>query len=161
MSRASWLPALLLLATACDTPRQAPEASRTPAQEEAARGVCIAAELVRTSDEEIDVIEASLPADIETSAQAQTVWRPQLLALHFANVLHDHALLRHASLAHVDSAMNHRRTPADSTRHMQTAASFAPGAAEPGSLEANVAAEYERRYARIRADEDHRCNWDM
>ncbi len=150
---------MVLLVAACEPRQDQAAAARSPAQEEAARGLCIATELVRASDEEIDLIEASLPADIETNIQAQRTWQPQIAALQFAQVLYDHAMLRRAAVAHVDSALN--RAPADSARHMQTATRYTPGPAEPGTLEANVAQEYERRYDRMRTDEDHRCNWDL
>jgi hypothetical protein len=161
MSRAPGLFALLLLISACEAPREAAPPARSAERDEAARRACIAAELVRVSDEEIDVIEASLPADIETSTQAQGIWRAQLAALQFAQVLHDHAQLRHASLAHADSALNRAASSADSARHMATAARYAPRRPEQGTLEANVASEYERRFSRIRSDDDHRCNWDL
>jgi hypothetical protein len=159
MSRISGVLLLVVTMTACEPRREDAVASRTPAQDEAARGLCIATELVRASDEEIDVIEAALPADIETNLQAQRTWQPQIAALQFAQVMYDHALLRRAAIAHVDSALNRAR--ADSARHMETAARYTPVPPQPGSIEANVAQEYERRFARIRGDEDHRCNWDL
>jgi hypothetical protein len=152
---------LLVLGTACEARQDDPTTERTPAAEEAARFSCIAAELVRVSDDEIDTIEATLPADIETSAEAQGLWRAQIAALQFAQVLYDHAILRNAALAHADSALNRAASAADSARHMQTARRYSPAPPEPGTIEANVAVEYERRFGRLRADEDHRCNWDI
>lgn len=152
---------VLVSVAACEPQREEADPGRTPLQEEAARRACIAEELVRVADDEIDTIEASLPADIESSAQSQVVWQAQLSALQFAQVLRDHALLRRAALSHADSALNHSRSAQDSTRHMQTAESYASLQPEPNTLEANVANEYERRFARIRSDEDHRCNWDL
>jgi hypothetical protein len=151
---------VLLAAVACE-PRAEGTPARTAEQEEAARMACIAAELVRTADEQIDLIEASLPPDVETSPQVQAVYQAQISALQFAHAIHDHALLRHSALAHADSALNHASGAADSTRHVESATAFTTRPPEQGSIEANVAGEYERRFARVRADEDHRCNWDI
>jgi hypothetical protein len=160
MSKVLGLLIVVLVTAACE-PRAEVVAGRTAEQGDAARRACIAAELVRTSDEEIDLIEASLPADVETSPQVQAAYHAQLAALRFAQALYDHALLRHGALAHGDSALNHARGAADSTRHVETAAAYTVRPPELGTVEANAVGEYERRFARIRADPDHRCNWDI
>jgi hypothetical protein len=160
MSKVLGLLILVLLTVACERGAEG-VAGRTAEQEDAARRACIAAELVRASDEEIDLIEASLPADVETSPQAQAMYPAQISALQFAQALYDHALLRHSALAHADSALNHARGAADSTRHVESAAAFTVRPPEQGTVEANAVGEYERRFARIRADPDHRCNWDI
>lgn len=134
---------------------------RTAEQEEIARHACIAAELVTISDDEIDTIEATLPPDIETMPQGQGIWQAQIAALQFAQALYDHTLLRRAAMAHADTAVNHVSTSADSARHMEISARYLPREPEPGRLEANVLNAYERRFAAIRADENHRCNWDI
>jgi hypothetical protein len=160
MSKSLGFLVVVLLAVACE-PRSEVTTGRTAEQQEVARRACIATELVRTSDEEIDLIEASLPAGVETSPEVQAMYQTQISALRFAQALYDHALLRHGALAHADSALNHARGAADSTRHVESAAAYSIRAPERGSIEANAIVEYERRFARISADGDHRCNWDI
>jgi|GEM_PF-4367109 len=160
MLRTICLSAGLVALMACEPGPGARVEGRTAQQEEIARGACIANEMVAISDEEIDLIEATLPPDIETR-QDVGMWQTQIAALQFAQALYDHALLRRSAMAHVDSAANHSTTSADSARHMEIAARFLPRAPEPGRLEDNVLSAYERRFAAIRADEDHRCNWDI
>jgi len=160
MLKAMCVVAGMAVLVACEPGAGAGVQGRTAQQEEIARRACIAAELVAISDEEIDTIEATLPPDIETLPQ-QGIWQAQIAALQFAQALYDHTLLRRAAMAHADTAVNHATTSADSARHMDLAARYLPREPEPGRLEANVMSAYERRFAAIRADEDHRCNWDI
>jgi hypothetical protein len=150
------LPALLMMLAAlagCD-PRavreEAPEVAA--AREEVARNACIAAALTERAHDTLETLQAFGDAE-ERGAPAA--------ALQFARGYAHHAELRQAVAARVDSAVNHARTPADSVRYAEAAIRFIPSPPEPQTLEANVSAAYNRDFHEIRADEDHRCNWDL
>ena len=150
----------LLLLAACERPARDAAPERTDAQVEAARRACIARELVAISEDEIEMLEATLGGGGEDPA-AQFTRQAQMAALEFARVLHQQASLRLGALAHADSAVNHAARSADSARHMQMASRYIVRPTERGTVEANALAEYERRFAQLLADEDHRCNWDV
>jgi hypothetical protein len=146
------LPLLFLLG--CERDTQRPAGARTEAQQGAARDACLAEALVVHAEESHAALQEwgfddALGAGIATAAG------------EFSRAYLQHAQLRYGSLAHVDSAMNHARAPADSTRHVQTAQGFLPRGFEEGTLEFNVAAAWLRDYATLLADEDHRCHWDI
>jgi hypothetical protein len=144
---------LVVALSACEaTPP--PPAAQTETARAAARDACISRELNMRADESVVALE-------EFETEALSAIGPAQAALEFARALQQHAMLRHAATAHADSALNHARTPADSTRYMQAAESFLPRSPDPGTLEHNVVAAWLRDYATIRADEDHRCNWDF
>jgi hypothetical protein len=125
---------------------------RAPAKEAAARNACIAAALAERAHENVETLSAFFDP-----GQAGT----PMAALQFAIVYADHAELRQAAAARVDSAVNHARTPTDSTRYAQAALQFVPRPPEPESLEANVSTAYSRDFQTILANEDHPCNWDL
>jgi hypothetical protein len=144
-----------LAAAACDRqPRRAASTADNAAARESAREACISQELVTRAREGVVALEEFHADDSPLAATSGP-------ALVFARVLEEHAQLRLAAHAHADSALNHARTPADSARFMQAAQGYLPRRPEPGSLEENVAAAWMRDFARLRADDDHRCNWDF
>ncbi len=75
----------------------------------------------------------------------------------FAAVYRNFAELRSSALAYVDSATS-ARTPADSTRYVQKAAQFVVRRGEPGTLDGNVAEEWQRSFATARGNPAHFCN---
>ena len=115
----------------------------------AARQACIAQELLNGGREELATVEATVGVSGPV-ANAAT---------QFSRAFVQHAELRLAALAQLDSARNHSPTEADSARHHQAAASVVLVPPEPGTVEANVYADYEREAATILADSDHPCNW--
>jgi hypothetical protein len=148
MRRTLYLPLFLLLGVVgCERSSRAEPAE---ARREAARNACAAAELIARSHDNYQ----TLAALAETGSVG-----PANAALEFTRVYANHAALRGAAFARVDSAANHARTTADSIRYMEAAVSFLPGRPEPESMEANVVAAYNRDFVEIRDDGDHRCNW--
>lgn len=131
-------------------------------REDAVRDACISRELyARAEENHATLAELHGIEDPGIDPAEALPPGPMRAAYAYAQVYRDHAELRRASFAHVDSALNHVRSPADSTRHMQAAASLAPPRAEPGTIEGNVADAYARDHLSLREDADHRCNWDI
>jgi hypothetical protein len=149
---------LLILLTACgEWGRKVPE-EVTAARKEATRRACIANQLSQKSDDEVKTLEQT--AGLAAPAVGQNV--PQsaaAAALAFARAYNQHAQLRTAAYAQVDSALNYSPAPADSARHAANAAKFELSAPEPGSVEANVIENYEQRFAAVYNDPRHPCNW--
>ncbi|HET8655429.1 MAG TPA: hypothetical protein VFL93_07920 [Longimicrobiaceae bacterium] len=118
----------------------------TSARHEAARRACISAELAQDAEDQLQILQ-------KASAGTENA------ALTFARAYEQRARVAQATYAQLDSARNHSSTPKDSTRHEEAAASFTLSAPEPGTVEANVAQDYERRFAQVYNDADHPCNW--
>ncbi|CAN5773082.1 hypothetical protein BH23GEM3_BH23GEM3_03880 [soil metagenome] len=147
--------ALLAVATACERGSRVEPAEVTAARQEAARTACISAAIARRAQENLDAFDVLDPAGGEDAIG------PMRAAAAFARAFAQHAQLRATAFAYTDSAANHARSGADSVRYMETAVSFAPRSPERETVEGNVAAAYARDHAALRADEDHRCNWDI
>lgn len=159
---AAVLGAMLLLALipGCSEERaEAPE--RRAAREMAFRQACIARDLERRSEEDLELLEATLasadPGDPLGSIVAQTT----RVALDFSRAFHRHAELRANGSAYLDSAANHAATAADSARYVQRAQAFAIRSPQPGTIEANVLADYQEKLLVALNDSNHRCNWDI
>lgn len=116
------------------------------ARREASRSACIAAQISQQSEEQAAMLGRPGSAPVNAAAA-------------FAQAFDEHARLRQAALAQLDSALNQSPTPGDSARHARAAASFEINAPEPGSVEANVFADYQRRFRTLAADAGHPCNW--
>jgi len=125
---------------------------------EAARRACIANQLSMDSDDELSTLQQST-GEVGGSVEARLPQSAATAALTFARAYNQHASLRTAAYAQVDSALNHSPTPADSARHASSAARFELMAPEPGSVEENVIRNYEQRFAAIYSDARHPCNW--
>jgi hypothetical protein len=110
----------------------------------AARQACIAENLALRAADELATLE-----------QLTVISGP----LGFQQAYTQHANLRHAAFARMDSALNHSTTAADSTRHVEAARGFQIRAPEPESVEENVIRSYESKFAAIFSDADHPCNW--
>lgn len=131
-------------AGSADADEPLPAAVRA-ARRAAERGACISTELSAKATSDL--------AMLDTMAVLGPV---RAYALAFQQ----HATLRATAFAYLDSAANYADNPADSARYAQTAERFVISAPGPGTLEANILAEYERRFATLRADLQHPCNWE-
>jgi hypothetical protein len=152
----------LLLLAACADERAGISPEVTRMREDAARDACISRELYTRAEESyVTLAELHGIDDPGIDPSAALLPGPVRAAYTYAQVYHQHAELRRSAFAHIDSAFNHVRSPADSTRHIQLANNLSPPRAEPGTIEANVAAAYARDHTAIRQDDDHRCNWDL
>ena len=136
--------ALICALAACGDREEAASNDMTAEQALAARGACVGELLARTAQEDLQTLEAS--------------GTPEAIMM-FSRALLQHAQLRYAVLAQTDSALNHSETTQDSIRHMQAADQFEIVLPAPGTVEANVITDYERRANAILADADHPCNW--
>lgn len=124
---------------------------------DAARSACISNEIARRSEEELQTLEQSFGG---AAPQTGTGQQPAASAVvSFARAQLQHAQLRMAAYAQIDSAHNASPTPADSARHAAAAAGFQIRRPEPGSLEDNVIQDYDRKFTALAADSDHPCNW--
>ena len=154
-------PALLcvfLLLTGCGVFGDREPDEQTATRQEAMRRACIANELSQKSDDELKTLQQTT-GEIGGAMGARLPQSAASAALAFARAYNQHAMLRTAAYAQVDSALNHSPTPTDSTRHAENAAKFELAAAEPGTVEANVISNYEQRFAVIYNDPRHPCNW--
>lgn len=131
-----------------DVPPRVAEARRV-----ATLDACLAQVLSERSRESLEALQ-------EFQGEDSPMIGPAQAAVAFARAYLQTAELHAAALARADSAMNHARSPADSTRYIQSGEAFLPRPPEPGTLESNVAAAWMRDFAALRADEDHRCHWD-
>ncbi|MEW5927181.1 MAG: hypothetical protein AB1941_06845 [Gemmatimonadota bacterium] len=140
------LPALL---AACGgDPGESPQ--RRESRVAAARNACVAEELTIRARENLANLDTLAAAGGGVAAGMRAVYE-------YAAVYRNYAENRNSALAYVDSAMS-SRTPADSTRYMQRAAQFVVRPAEPGTLDGNVAEEWQRGFAGARANPAHYCN---
>jgi hypothetical protein len=149
---------LLLLLTACgEWGHKVPEEVAAN-RKEASRRACIANQLSQTSDEEMKALQQTRGAQ-EPVVGTNVPQSAAAAALAFSRAYNQHAQLRTAAYAQVDSALNFSPTPADSARHAANAAKFELSAPEPGTVEANVIENYEQRFASVYNDPRHPCNW--
>jgi hypothetical protein len=160
--RALLLCALLSLTfAACDEGGDRPPDPEQLAFREAAwRQACAARALEEIARSDIETLEAAMTAFDPADPVAEISRMAAGAALEFGRAFHRHAELRNRAYAHLDSAVNVARTPADSATYIERAGAFSIRAPDPGSVEANVIADYEQRIAAILGDEDHRCTWD-
>lgn len=135
---------LLLLIGACAPDQETADPAQLRQRDAAARDACIAERLlVRAYDE------------LETLAQLQVGPAP----LGFQQAYTQHAEFRYSSLALLDSAYNHARSPADSASYESASQAFEIRLPEAGSVEDNVLRSYETNFLQILQDADHPCNW--
>lgn len=147
----------LLLAAGCDgTEEVSPEVLERRAA--ASRASCAATELVRKGEEEYRTLEQTLPDAQDPTAELMR--RATGAALEYARAYLQHAQLRAAAAAQVDSAMNFSSEDADSARHAAAAAQYSIRPPEGGTVEANVYTAYQQDYAGLLNDPDHPCNWE-
>lgn len=152
---------LMLLATAaCDRGTEEVPPEVRAARQQARRLACLSAEMARTADEDLRTLEETLASTGTGPASAPARIAAQA-AISYADVYRQHALLREAAAAQADSALSRSATSADSLRHERQAEQFVISAPEPGTIEANVIIDYERKIAVLLADQDHPCNWDL
>lgn len=157
------LPLVLLLAplTACDRRPEPVPADVARAREQSARAACTARELLRRVSDDIASLEETLASTDQTGPASELTRHAGAAALAFARAYQQHAQLRGGRIVQLDSAYNHSRGAADSTRHVESARRLAARAPELGTLEANVASAYERDFNTLFGDPDHPCNWDL
>ena len=110
----------------------------------AARQACIAQRLALRAEDELQTLQQMMAATGP---------------LAFQEAYAQHASLRISAYSQVDSALNHARSPEDSTRHIERAQAYEIRRPEPGSVEENVIRSYERNLAAVLGDADHPCNW--
>lgn len=152
---------VLLLAplAACERARDPvpPEVARVRTQ--STRGACVATELLRRASDDVASLEETLARTSDDPA-SEVTRRAGTAALTFARAYQQHAELRAARYAHLDSAYNYSQRAADSAQHLEAARRLAIRAPEPRTLEANVVSAYERDFTSLFGDPDHPCNWD-
>lgn len=148
--------ALLSLSAGCERQAEPPPREVVLAREQAERGACAANELLQRASDDVESLQESWGGTSEGPSLVAGA-----AALEFARTHLQHAQLRTGRLAHLDSAYNHSRRAADSSRHVQVAHDLAPGQPEPGTLEANVRSSFDRQFRAIFEDPDHPCNWDL
>lgn len=158
---AAFAAAFLISLTGCGdgAPEVPPEVAR--ARQQSARRACVAAEVLRRASSDIADLRETLETSSEDSPGAELTRRAGTAALQFARAYEQHAELRLAAYAHVDSAVNYSRRAADSIQHVQMAQQLSIRSPQPGTVEANVIAAYERDLASLLRDPDHPCNWDL
>jgi len=123
---------------------------RREARVAAARNSCVAEELTIRARENL--------ASLDTLAAASGGIAPGMQAVYeYAAVYRNFAEMRSSALAYVDSAVS-ARTPADSTRFARRAEQFVVRPGQPGTLDGNVAQEWQRSFTRTRTDPAHYCN---
>ena len=147
--RCALLGGVLLLGACGGEGASAVSAEAAEARAVAARQACIAEELLNNGRQELETVEAT----VGTSGPVANA------ATQFARAFVQHAELRLAALAQLDSARNHSPTPADSARHHQIAQRVVLVAPDAGTVEENVFADYDREAATLFVDSDHPCNW--
>ena len=143
--RHRYLPLLLTaVLAACGDDAGEPTADQLAAREGATRQACAADLLARRAEEELAVLE-QLPGS-QNIAGFQRAYR-------------QHAILRNAVAARLDSALNHSPTPADSAAHIAGARAIQIRTPDPETVEANVIRSYDENLVTILAEADHPCNW--
>jgi hypothetical protein len=159
--RKSWIVTLLLLGAGCDAGGTDVVPAEVRAQRaNAARDACIATELLRRADANLDVLEETLDATTAGPGIASITRQAAISAFEFGRTYHQHAQLRAGMLANLDSAYNHVQRSADSLRHVRTAEGYGIRPPAPGTVEANVVQSYQRDFATIHQNPDHPCNWE-
>jgi hypothetical protein len=142
------LPVLICVVTACGDSETEAAPEMSPAAVLAARHACVAEELARTAQEDLETIQAGFASGVA----------PEGLTT-FARAYLQHAQLRLVAYAQTDSALNQSRTPQDSARHERAASQMEIVPPAAGTLEANVITSYEQKARAMLADADHPCNW--
>lgn len=151
---------LLFLAAACEADPEPVPPEVAQQRQQAARGACVATELLRRASDDVASLEETLASTSEAPG-AEVTRHAGLAALQFARAYLQHAELRAGRYAHIDSAYNRALRTADSTRHVEAAQALAIRAPEAGTLEANTIGAYDRNFAALFGDPDHPCNWDL
>lgn len=151
---------LLMPVAACERAAEPvpPEIARV--RQQSARGACVATELLRRASDDVASLGETLASTSEGPA-AEVTRRAGTAALSFARAYQQHAQLRAARFAQLDSAYNHSRRAADSVQHAEAAQRLAIRAPEPATIEANVLSAWEQDFASLFGDPDHPCNWDL
>lgn len=137
-----------LLAACARDAGESPE--RREARVAAARNACVAEELTIRARENLANLDTLAAAGGGVAAGIRAVYE-------FAAVYRNFAENRSSALAYVDSATS-ARTPADSARYARRAAQFVVRPAEPGTVDGNVAEEWQRSFTRTRSNPQHYCN---
>ena len=137
---------LLVLAplAACADEDTGPSEEQLQARDMAAREACIAENLALRAADELQTLEQLMVASGP---------------LAFQRAYTQHANLRRAAYAQLDSAFNHSATPRDSAGHDEAARGFQIRAPEAGSVEESVIRSYESKFMVLFGDPDHPCNW--
>jgi hypothetical protein len=139
-----WLLILLAPLASCAGDDTAPSEEQLRERDLAAREACVAENLALRAEDEL-----------QTLAQLMVAGGP----LAFQQAYTQHANLRNAAYAQLDSALNHSATPTDSLAHDEAARAFLIRSPETGSVEENVIRSYESKFMAIFSDPDHPCNW--
>jgi hypothetical protein len=151
LALAATIPALLL-AAACDRG----ESPEIRAQREAAfRQACASRTLALQAEGDYEMIAAGLQSEDALTRMATTA------AIGFNQAYLNHANIRYAAYAHLDSAVNYAKTPTDSAAYIARALSFGVASPETGSLEESVINDYDGKLQRLLMDRNHQCNWDF
>jgi hypothetical protein len=146
MIRNSAILSLLCVAVvACGDQAAGPTPEQIETRDVAARQACISARLAQRAADELETLE-------------QMTGNVGVIA--FQRAYEQHATLRLAAYAQLDSAVNHSPTPEDSARHAAIAEGFQIRAPGRESVEENVIRSYETNFAVIFNDPDHPCNWE-
>lgn len=145
---AALLLAPTLLAACGDDAGESPE--RREARVAAARNACVAEELTiraRENQANLDTL-AALSGGVSGGMRA---------VYEYAVAYRNFAELRSAALAYTDSAVG-APTPGDSARYARRAAQFVVRPGEPGTVDGNVAEEWQRNFTTTRTNPEHYCN---
>ena len=130
--------------TACAGEPDGPGPEQLAARDNAARDACVALRLQQRAADELATLE-----QLDTTGN--------LVA--FQRAYENHASLRLAVAAQLDTALNHASGPEDSAAHSAAAERIQISVPDPESVEANVIRSYETNAAALFADADHPCNW--
>jgi hypothetical protein len=144
-----WLIILVGLTAACAEREAAVPREVAEHRVLAARHACVGEQLLERAEDDLETIEATMGV-AGGIADAATAYQ---------RAFTQHARLRHAVYAHLDSAANHARTSEDSVRHAQRAGQLTILRPAAETLEANILEQYNQRASAILADEGHPCNW--
>ena len=125
------------------------------------RQACATGQLLSIANEDVLTLE-----DVAANASfegplAEINRRASAAALEYARAYQQHAELRAAAHAALDSAVNHSATRADSARYVERAGSFTIRSPLAGSVEENVIRSYVENYTSLLGNPDHPCNWDL
>lgn len=144
----------------CERGGPEPPAEVTRAREQAARRSCVAEEMLRRASSDVADVQDAVQGSGGDTPGAELTRRAGAAALQFARAYQQHAELRAAGYAHVDSALSYSRRAADSVQHVQMAQQLSIRRPEAETIEANVIAAYDRDFTSLLNDADHPCNWE-
>lgn len=153
MSRTAPVLLLLLLAAAGCRGERAPTEAQRAARSEARRDACVADHLQQRARERLATLETLLAEARAEGDVPAVVSAPHAFAQVYATL----ADLRAHETAYRDSALS-ARSPEDSLRYDQQAASFRVRRPSPETLEANVQRRYLEDFVASREDPEHVCN---